>query len=383
MPIKFRCSHCRQFLGISRSKAGNIVDCPTCGRAVRVPQLDGSVEPIPQPAFNLRDSRLIKALDELASIGEIDEDEEDIEFHDVQPATKRPEELQVTAPPAPAPEPVPVEPPMPVEPAPPPASDAETLPAPDAREPAPQYELKPDAKEQADPLAELAAVGSSTPPPVNAPPTNAGLSIVQVAVAVSIVGVVAFFLGFFTGQSTSNNNTPDTQVVERPAQPSVDVDSQDKGNETDASNTAAIQGRITYLSEEGDTRADSGARVIVLPQERKGESKMAVAGFRAADGEFDVNLARDTLRRLGGDVAFADDSGQFEINLSDPGSFHVLVISHFRQRDDDQAEIDGDLKAILAKFFYAPSELLGRLQYHHREVRFNGSKTEPFDYSFE
>ena len=68
MPIKFRCQHCRQFLGISRSKAGEIFDCPTCGWTLRVPDLDGSIKPLPDPGLDMGDSKLAKALDELASI---------------------------------------------------------------------------------------------------------------------------------------------------------------------------------------------------------------------------------------------------------------------------------------------------------------------------
>ncbi len=65
MPIKFRCQHCRQFLGISRSKAGEIFDCPTCGWTLRVPDLDGSIKPLPSPGLDMGDSKLAKALDEL------------------------------------------------------------------------------------------------------------------------------------------------------------------------------------------------------------------------------------------------------------------------------------------------------------------------------
>ena len=68
MPIKFRCQHCRQFLGISRAKAGEVFDCPTCGWTLRVPELDGTVKPLPGPVLDMGDSKLAQALDELASM---------------------------------------------------------------------------------------------------------------------------------------------------------------------------------------------------------------------------------------------------------------------------------------------------------------------------
>jgi hypothetical protein len=40
MPIRFRCQHCRQLLGIARRKAGTQVECPTCLRSLTVPTQD-------------------------------------------------------------------------------------------------------------------------------------------------------------------------------------------------------------------------------------------------------------------------------------------------------------------------------------------------------
>jgi hypothetical protein len=70
MPIKFRCQHCKQFLGIAHSKAGSLVDCPTCGRTLRVPNADGSIDPPPALGMNLADNDLRRALDELGQIGQ-------------------------------------------------------------------------------------------------------------------------------------------------------------------------------------------------------------------------------------------------------------------------------------------------------------------------
>ena len=40
MPIRFRCQHCNQLIGIARRKAGTEVACPRCRRQVLVPPAD-------------------------------------------------------------------------------------------------------------------------------------------------------------------------------------------------------------------------------------------------------------------------------------------------------------------------------------------------------
>jgi phage FluMu protein Com len=40
MPIRFRCEHCHQLMGIARRKAGTEVQCPTCRTSVLVPVED-------------------------------------------------------------------------------------------------------------------------------------------------------------------------------------------------------------------------------------------------------------------------------------------------------------------------------------------------------
>jgi hypothetical protein len=45
MPIRFRCEHCHQLLGIARRKAGSRVECPTCHARVLVPATDTTAAP--------------------------------------------------------------------------------------------------------------------------------------------------------------------------------------------------------------------------------------------------------------------------------------------------------------------------------------------------
>jgi phage FluMu protein Com len=56
MPIRFRCRHCNQLMGISRRKAGMTVQCPTCHASVVVPQPDAEEPPEPRPPQPLGDA---------------------------------------------------------------------------------------------------------------------------------------------------------------------------------------------------------------------------------------------------------------------------------------------------------------------------------------
>jgi hypothetical protein len=54
MPIRFRCHHCHQLLGIARRKSGTHVNCPTCHREVLVPAENeapavAAPQPVPSP----------------------------------------------------------------------------------------------------------------------------------------------------------------------------------------------------------------------------------------------------------------------------------------------------------------------------------------------
>lgn len=71
MPIQFRCQYCRQRLGIADSRAGALVDCPACGRSLRVPNGSGETGPATDPSDPIptSDRLLHSALQQLSEIG--------------------------------------------------------------------------------------------------------------------------------------------------------------------------------------------------------------------------------------------------------------------------------------------------------------------------
>lgn len=376
MPIKFRCNYCRQFLGISRAQAGGIVDCPTCGRSIRVPQLDGSLQPLPAPELNLQDAHLARALDELARLGMSDSHpvvkpaEPGDDFDD--DAENEMPQLIV--------EPIPIEVPIPPTPIAinPPAQDDDDdeIPAPPPGA-SPQTERAGGAKSPGhNLLAELAAL---SPPPASAdhPEAEPGprrtpdrrLSSVRTPLLqVVLMLAVAFVAGMLFERFV--------KVLEalRSSSPTAKPVSDEQPNAV-----SQVTGRITYKSADGTSQPDRGARIIAFPLQRDGEAKLSVVGFRPSDGDADAKLAAATLRALGGALTTADEAGQFRLDVP-AGTYQLLVLSHFQSRDDKEP-VDPALTKLLGTYFDKPDALLGRIQHTFGPLRVKGTG-DVWDHSF-
>lgn len=391
MPIKFRCRHCRQFLGISRNKAGCVVDCPTCGRSIRVPDLDGHVDPLPKPDWDPDDSRLNDALDELASIGKGSKQETNpantpAEAHDEGtpasapvPASSPASVLAPAPEPVPAPEPIPIEPPVVAELVAPPPGQIPPVTAP-----------QPDSLD--DPFASLAAAMTREDPPIA---TRTGRrkkswrSLLTASswdasflTALGVAALVMFSAGYFFGSRQPSDGG-------EPANPSGGQASATSGNDepeadgadaTASSSAPSVQGRVTFKTESGGSKPDRGARVFVVPESRSGTSKLAAAAFHDVDSQ-DFHESAKLLQALGGAVAVADEDGKFQLTLPGTGSFHVLVLSHSQPRDDSEP-IDPAVQSVLESYFDRPTQLLGSVRYHFDQLRYNGEGTQPWDHSF-
>lgn len=374
MPIKFRCEHCRQFLGISHTKSGSLVDCPTCGRTIRVPDPEGHVQPLPDLKLNLKDSKLATALEELALLGENGkaiEPESAVAVAEGEGDTPKP----------------PAVPSVPVSIRVEPVVTAKPIPIAihDPHKPAvvaTMQELAALASQPAtrDPAAEQPVVDVDMPSGQRDTGTTtskrSGTSWVVIA---SLLGFIA---GFIVGRWDRSSVTTSKDLAGADGQPQAANTPLPGKPGAAGKQAAAVRGRITFQTDSGDRRPDRGARVLLLPEKRAGTTKLAVTGFRSADADADGQVAAAGLRALGGDVAIVDNAGNFESAALTPGTYRILALSHFQPRDD-RAAIEPSVKALLESYFDKPEQLLGKCRYQLAELKVSGQEPALWDHLFE
>ncbi len=355
MPIKFRCNYCRQFLGISRNRAGGVVDCPTCGRSIRVPELDGSLAPVPEPAMDGGDSHLARALDELAALARLDAPLKPVAADLAEPDDEIPQ---------PIPEPVPVEIPMPVavKPLAPPVLGAAGA-AVDVAHVA-----------VADVIQELAsAVAPSAEAPravvtVAAAASLSTRSLILVAFAPLLALFIGLGLGGMLGRqlgSTTPTAVPDALAVAT-EQPLA---------------AAAVEGRISYQSDEGDVRPDIGACVIALPATWDAASRLSPIGLRPADSPIDQQVAAAFVTGMQGALAWTDAEGHYTLSLPAAGAYRLLILSRLASRVDD-APLPAEVVQQLQAHLQDPDATIGRRAYVVRDVEAKAGSLSVWDHQF-
>lgn len=311
---------------------------------------------MPSPEVDRRDAKLARALEELAR------------WNEPQPvgigAAKEAEDEEI---PQPIAEPIPIEVPVPPEPISvksPPSVEPQIVGMPP---PVAGGELNVAAA--IDELARMTVEGSprrhAEEAVIDEPRRHRGASRGTTLLIIAASVLAAFAGGFFTARLRPIPPVPAELV------PPV----------REAAAVPAISGRITYKTKDGESLPDRGARILVLPREREGTVKLAAVGTRAADHPADVRLATAALRALGGDLAVADDEGKYSVQLPNPGTYHIIVVSNYAQRDGAET-IDPELLRPLAPFFEQPAQVIGRTQVHFGQVRYKGTGTEAWDHSF-
>lgn len=356
MPIKFRCSHCRQFLGISPSRAGQMTDCPTCGRTVRVPNLDGSVTPVPKAGISLADSQLVRALSTVSRIGSVVEDADDSPPVAVNVAKAESEMVRVpelSVPTAVAEPAVPVLEPEPVIP----------LAGPTERS---QSEMPPHLF--AD--FEAAAAERPTKSVRRRSQTAPELQIVGVALAAIAIFIAGFLAGRFSSRPAAATEAANVPAAQQDAGPAANAAAVADAAAAAAPVTDGVYGQVTYSMAGGSARPDGGTRVLAVPVERPEGLPLATSGFRAGAAPTVRNQAQEALRSIGGAFSVANAQGQYSLPLS-AGEYDVLFLSRHRPREAE-APLDADVQEVLDAYFDQPAGLIGSIAVQHKRIEFGG-----------
>lgn len=330
MPIKFRCRYCQQLLGIAQNKAGSTVDCPACGRTLRVPVPDGHSEAASPARREVHDASLLQALDELAQIGEIPPGEAEVV------------DASVSLPPLNSPKPT-----APV-----------ALPA---QQPVPT-ELPLDSFSQAaGVLAELAA---TRPPAVGAPhgkPSSAAaISTDQSSFPKRVagysgwktlwaVGGVSLVLGFGAGYEFARLGTISPQPV-------TEQTSQNPGDATPTDPLLHLQ--VRYLHTDGQLKPDQGAVVIVLPAKHPAPQPLW-PGNQLRPG---TPLLPETVQQVadsGGVIVLLTEQGTATMSVPQAGTYQVYVLSHYAGQPTGTGAATETLRE-LGHWWADPAQFVGR-----------------------
>lgn len=353
MPIKFRCPHCKQFLGISRTKAGDLTDCPTCGRTIRIPRLDGHVEPLPQPRLDLHDAGLANALEALATLnraglGGVQNGHDAVGHAPLPPAVPAVAvsviEQQKASPLA-----------------------IEIVVDPSADHPAAATDYFAPA---VDPMHELAVLGRESEPSVaaHAPPAAAstGRKLFWVLLPAC---AASFAAGVLCGNLIPNiwpsaygpvqEQADDKALADKPAA---------NANPTPAAPppvAALLTGHVLYVAPNGEKRPDRGARAFAWPADWNAPKLDAGLFLDAAD-EKAVQSAQAAIVAGGGAYAVADAGGTFvmpKAGIDHSRPLYWLVVSRHQASEGGEG-LTSEQRDALANVFEQPDRLVGRMQHH-------------------
>ncbi|MFM7058437.1 MAG: hypothetical protein ACKO2P_16085 [Planctomycetota bacterium] len=404
MPIQFRCEFCRQRLGIADSKAGALVDCPACGRSLKVPDADGKAPKTSASRTKAApDPQLHSALQRLSEIGLDSAPESNpapdsaSPTHKVVPrkAAKTPATPAKHGPGSPAGHPakptatadplnelaaLPAAPPdeLPLLAEPELLEESggdEEVPASPASDPAPRTSAPHSSETLTAPLAtalaELAAQPSPAPVPV-APHRSALKHSFPVLIPL-LTALLMFTAGYLAGNTTAR---PPAAPESPPAAPSSQIDS--PAPAPTPADTPVPAGRISGLiqaaSADGNTTPDAGALVIIAPAMNPSELRIDGRFLRDAPDTPGRRAITTALEQLGVRLTFAADDGTYSLPLPAPGPCVLIVVSR-RNARPASAPLPADVATHLNQWFTAPSPVTGRLQTVVRTVTAPGNAT--------
>lgn len=437
MSIQFRCVHCRQLLGISSSRAGTQVDCPACGRTLRVPAETGGHSAPLRTVSPQIDAGLLGALEELASLtgpGRSQRPGNRKAAPEASPLTppvaRKRENLRIV--------PIKTEqgqsrgneaeqslfespervfeqlanlPPVVHNDSPSILNDDHATSDSDEDFPdeestsSSSHSSQPQTRnlgsaispEHTDALAELAASVPSEGSSVVSKndwsrsssddhPTRRSWSWVKFAGL-----LVAVVLSFVGGLATGIYKRPGSQVVASAdkAEPSEQTVLKQAIEPTGPANpdpeaVELITGRITFLDNNGAEKPDSNALVLLLPSKKETDLKLDAGPLRDLTSTPGRTAIEAALATLGASVIRSDEAGEFKIPRRTSGAATLVVISrHLAAKDADAG--NRDALTSMSTWLENPSAVIGRLACQIRPLSevANGTIVPPIAIQFD
>ncbi len=306
-------------LGISQSRAGAIVDCPGCGRSLRVPNPDGSVDPMPSDFLESEGSgSLIAALEQLSTIR--------------LPVESLPSGLTV-------------------DPDPDRTTAVEIL----------QEELSVEAETH---QTERPNKNGSSGRSVYSLQFISSLCCLSLLFGV-ILGCV-LYPAIFARQrkelaATGQDDQSNAATIEQSAAGIV------VQSEQAAVVFGYVSGRITWKNAEGAELPDSAALVLLLPTRHSGFMKLDGTSLREVRMNTDQQAIAAALLQFGGSFTRADNDGRFRLPRHSETEMQLVVVSRHRSRQDDETVLPA-INEVLGRYFTAPGSFTGRLMVVHQVI---------------
>jgi hypothetical protein len=346
MPIKFRCQHCEQLLGISRSRAGAVVDCPRCGRSLRVPELDGRTRRLPDPQSVVQsDSTLLSALTELSVL-----DQDALESASEGPEQAAGQGTSEVAGGVVSLEPTAVSEPIEVE-----ISHAA----------APKVSFESDEPVAiAESLSELVALEQPSPggqvsEDVLRDMREASRGPHRMTLLLT-TGMAMLLLGVCLGWWIAHQKFDSVDSVDAPADELAVPEAGTAIKVRPAGDAVTVQGTVEYQDASGRILPDAGATVLLLPIDRQGTIKLNARSLKRPVENPDLVATVAALSALGGDIGLADDAGAYQLTSAQSADCILIVVSQHLERPDDVPPAPSLVK-IIESWFDSANHLFGRL----------------------
>ena len=130
-----------------------------------------------------------------------------------------------------------------------------------------------------------------------------------------------------------------------------------------------VSGAVRFGQE---NQFDDGAVVLLLPRSARPENRFDASLLHPDDFKPLDNPAIDFIHNAGGAVVRTDDRGEFEVFVSSPGDYYVMVISGNQQPDKSQ-EMTKAQMAGLGSYFISVDRLMENRAYQWDRIQVNSA----------